>query len=49
MLAKAGYYNGNIEYVYNSKVDNVLETYHYEMFMREYERVFVELNKPKEK
>lgn len=49
MLAKSGYYAGNVENIYNSKVDNVFETYHYEMFIRDYERAFAELNKPKEK
>lgn len=49
MLAKSGYFAGNIENVFNTKVDYVFETYHYEMFMRDYERVFMEMNKPKDK
>ena len=48
VLAKSGYYGGNVDNVFNSPVDNVFETYHYEMFLRDYERVFAELNKPKE-
>ena len=48
-LVKAGYYGGNIEHVYDSKVDNVFETYHYEVFMRTYEHSIMELNKPKGK
>ena len=48
-LVKAGYYGGNIEHVYDSRVDNVFETYHYEVFMRTYEHSIMELNKPKGK
>lgn len=45
ILAKAGYFNGNPCIVLNAPVDIVLNTYHYEMFTREYERTFYELNK----
>lgn len=44
-LAKSGYYSGNPEIVLNSPVDNVMGAYHYEMFTREYETTFAELNK----
>ena len=44
-VVKAGYYNGNPDYVYNSAVDTVLNTYHYELFTRDFENTLHELNK----
>lgn len=46
-LAKEGYFNGNPNIILNSPADLVLQTYHYEMFTRQYEETFVELNKGK--
>lgn len=46
-LAKAGYFNGNPNDVFKAPVDTVFNTYHYEMFTREYEDTFHELNKEK--
>lgn len=43
-LVKSGFYNGNLENVFNSRVDYVLHTYHYEMFTREYEATLHKLN-----
>lgn len=44
-LAKAGYFGGNPENVYNARVDIVLDVYHYEQFTRDYESTYYELNK----
>ena len=44
-LAKAGYFSGSIENVYNSRVDYVLQTFEYENFMKEFEMSVNELNK----
>ena len=43
-LAKSGYYAGNPDYIYASDVQTVIDTYQYEMFMRDYETTYHELN-----
>lgn len=48
-LAKAGYYQGDPEKILNARIDLVLQTYNYEMFTRDLETTFSELNKPKGK
>lgn len=47
MLAKAGYFSGNPETIYNSRVDLVFQTYYYELFMRDFENTYHEINKEK--
>lgn len=44
-LAKSGWYGGNPENVYNSPVDVVINSYHFEIYSREYESTYIELNK----
>lgn len=44
-LAESGYYGGNPETVLNAQFDIVYKTYQYEMFKREYEETYDELNK----
>jgi hypothetical protein len=44
-LAKAGYWGGNPEAILEAKADTVMETYFYEIFLKEYEKAFMELNK----
>ena len=44
-LAKSGYYNGNPELIFNSSADMVMKTYYYEIYTREYESTYLELNK----
>ena len=44
-LAKSGYFAGNPDVVLNTPIDIVLHTYHYEMFTRDYETTYYELNK----
>jgi hypothetical protein len=44
-LAKAGFFNGNPQSVCDAPVDIVMDTYHYEIFTREYEITHYELNK----
>lgn len=46
-LAKAGYFSGNPLTIYKTPVDIVMDTYHYEVFTREYESTLFELNKEK--
>ena len=45
MLAKSGYFGGNPQTVLTTPVDIVLQTYQYEMFTREYEETYYEINK----
>lgn len=45
MLAKSGYFNSNPETIYSTRVDYVMNCYHYEIFTREYENTMIELNK----
>lgn len=47
ILAKSGYFNSNPEVVMNTPIDIVMQTYHYEMFCRQYEETSYELNKEK--
>lgn len=44
-LAKSGYYGGNPENVFMASCDIVMKTYHYEMYTRQYEATYIELNK----
>lgn len=44
-IAKAGYYNGNIDEIMNSRVDYIINTFHYELFTKEYDTTLTELNK----
>lgn len=46
-LAKSGLYGGNPDIIYNSRVDRVIDLYHYNNFIKEYETTFYELNKEK--
>lgn len=46
-LAKSGYFGSNPETILNSPVDLVFQTYHYEIFTREYDETNIELNKEK--
>lgn len=46
-LVKSGYYNGNPDYVYASNVETVMNTFHYELYMREFETTFQEMNTTK--
>lgn len=48
-LAKAGFYGGSPDNVYNARVDLVMQTYHYELFMRDFESTYHEINKKKGK
>lgn len=45
VLAKEGWYGGNPLTVFASPVDIVLHSYHYEIFTREYQSSYNELNK----
>lgn len=47
MLAKAGYFGSNPVEIYKSPVNIVMNIYHYETFLREYESTYYELNKGK--
>ena len=44
-LAKSGFFNGNPQTILNSPVDIVMQTYHYEMFVKNYEETVNEMNK----
>ena len=44
-LARSGFFGGNPEKVLNSSVDIVMQTYHYEIFSRNYEETVNEMNK----
>ena len=46
-LAKAGYFNGNPETILNAPFDLVYQTYQYEMYTRDYEDTYIEINKEK--
>lgn len=43
-LAKTGWFGGNPQNVYEAPVDVVFEAYHYEIFTRDYENTYTELN-----
>lgn len=45
ILAKAGWYGGNPETIKNIPVDTVINSYHFEIYSREYEATCIELNK----
>ena len=44
-LAKSGFFSGNPQLILNSSVDLVMQTYHYEIFTRNYEETVNEMNK----
>lgn len=46
-LAKAGYFGGNPQTVYEAPVDVVLDVYNYEQFTGQYESTYYEMNKQK--
>lgn len=46
-LAKAGWYAANPNIIYHTPVDKVMSSYHFEIFSREYESAYYELNKGK--
>lgn len=46
-LAKANLFGGNPETVLNARCDIVMNQYHHEMFTRDYEETYYELNKEK--
>lgn len=48
-LAKAKYYNGNPDLIWNSPVDRVLTMYDFETFSNDYESAYIELNNKTEK
>jgi hypothetical protein len=48
-LAKAKYYNGNPDLIWNSPVDKVLTMYDFETFSNDYESAYIELNNKTEK
>lgn len=45
ILAKEGYFGGNPQTILNTDGGIVLDTFHYEMFCREYEATSILLNK----
>lgn len=45
MLAKAGYWGANPCEIWNAPVNEVIEQYFYEMYIRDYEIADYELNK----
>lgn len=45
MLAKAGWFNGNPSTIDSAPVDEVINSYHYEIFSRNYDAACIELNK----
>lgn len=47
LLAKAGWFNGDPSAVDNAPIDKVINAYYYEIFSREYEATYIELNKDK--
>lgn len=44
-LAKSGYFNSDPQKILETPIDLVMKTYHYEIFAREYEETYIELNK----
>lgn len=46
-VASSGFYGGNPETVLNSPFDMVYKAYQYELYKREYEETYNELNKEK--
>lgn len=49
MLAKAGWWNSSPSAIFNAPIDEVINAYHYEIFTREYEQTYFELNKETQK
>ena len=47
-LAKAGYYNGNVEKILKAPSDIILKLFQFEKFNYNYELNFHELNRPQE-
>jgi hypothetical protein len=45
MLAKAGWWGSNPTRILNAPVDEVINAYHYEIFTREFEQTYIELNR----
>ena len=45
MLAKGGLYGGNPQTVLNTPVDIVMQSYHFNNFMQDYEEASIQLNK----
>ena len=47
-VAKAGYYGGDVDKIlYEVPYDLVLNAFHYENFINDYEATYFELNKPR--
>jgi hypothetical protein len=44
-VAKAGYYGGNLQTIMKAPLDLVLAAYEYEIFLKDYEAHYIELNK----
>ena len=47
-LAKAGYYGGSPETVYNAKTDTVMKNYHFEVGMNQYQETEMIINEKKD-
>lgn len=47
-LAKAGYYGGSPETVYNTKTDTVMRNYHFEVGMNQYQETEMIINEKKD-
>lgn len=45
MLAKAGWYNGNLSAVMQAPIDEVIDALYYEKMTHDYEKAYIELNK----
>lgn len=45
MLAKAGWWGSNPTRIFNAPADEVINAYHYEIFTREFEQTYIELNR----
>ena len=45
LLAKANWFGGNPVEIENAPVDKVINAYHFEIYSREYESTYIELNK----
>ena len=49
MLAKAGWWNSSPSTILEAPTDEVINAYFYEVFMREYEQTYIELNRDTKK
>ena len=47
-LAKAGYYGGSPETIYNTKTDTVIRNYHFEVGMNQYQETEMIINEKKD-